>query len=51
MKCPRCGGPTEQPTVDVGVGLIPIGPASCDNCHWVEGLTPEEQAELDQELK
>lgn len=49
MKCPRCGDLCLQPTVDIGIGDVPIGPWSCDSCHWVEGIPAEEQAELDKE--
>ena len=47
MKCPRCNEECDYPTVDIGVGEIQCGAASCDNCYWVEGVTAEEQAELD----
>lgn len=36
MKCPKCGGPCERDEVDNGVGMQPIGPWGCPNCHWVE---------------
>ncbi len=50
MKCPRCSEECEQPTVDVGVGEVPVGPWACENCHWVEGVTAEEQARMDLDL-
>lgn len=33
--CPVCGGRASRPEADVGVGII-FGPASCENCGWVE---------------
>jgi hypothetical protein len=51
MKCPRCGEECERPMVDVGVGEIPCGPWGCENCHWVEDISPEEQALLDEDME
>ena len=50
MKCPRCGAECEYPTVDIGVGEVQCGSAACDSCWWVEGISIEEQAELDAKL-
>jgi hypothetical protein len=38
-----CPGFTDQDTVDVGVGLIPVGDRYCTMCDWVEGgpLVPQ----------
>jgi len=43
MKCPRCGADMTQPTVDVGVGAVPVGPYGCDECHWIDGFPEAEQ--------
>lgn len=33
--CPKCGGQTDQESVDVGVGVI-YGPLGCIECGWSE---------------
>ena len=50
MKCPRCDSECEQPTVDIGVGEMPVGPMACEMCHWVENISEEEQRQLDEDL-
>jgi len=50
VRCPRCGEQCVQATVDVGVGDVPCGPWGCEACHWVEGLSKEEQDRLDEEF-
>ena len=50
MKCPRCSEECERPTVDIGVGEMPCGPWGCENCYWVEGVSEEEQKEVDDQL-
>lgn len=33
--CPKCGGETDQDSVDIGVGVI-HGPRGCRECRWSE---------------
>jgi len=36
VQCPSCGADAEFPEIDIGVGGIQCGPASCEACGWAE---------------
>jgi hypothetical protein len=36
VRCPECGNTVEYPTVDIGIGEVQCGPASCPECNWAE---------------
>lgn len=42
LHCPFCGGHNVTvDTVDIGVGEIQSGPATCDDCHAAQGFDGE----------
>jgi len=41
VQCPSCGADAEFPEIDIGVGWIQCGPASCEACGWIEERSDE----------
>lgn len=48
VGCPWCGSPNvDTPMVDIGVGEIQCGPASCMDCQSYQ-INPSDQDQFDQ---
>lgn len=49
MRCPYCGSDAvNAPTIDIGVGEIPCGPAGCEDCRSFQ-LSPDQEPQTDKE--